>query len=87
MTWVAQGTSLAVIVPTVLIGTWVHARAGRVVWSAVIPIAAGGIVGGLIGGQVALAIDPTVLRRLFAVMLVITGIRMLRRSQRIAAEA
>ena len=73
----AQGTSLAVIVPTTIIGAYVHARAGRVVWRSVVPIAAGGIVGGLAGGQVALAIAPTVLRRMFAVLLVITAVRML----------
>ncbi len=73
----AQGTSLAVIVPTVIVGAWVHARAGRVVWRSAIPIGLGGIAGGLIGGMIALAIDADVLRRMFAVMLVLTAFRML----------
>ena len=73
----AQGTSLAVIVPTVLIGTYVHARRGRVVWSAALPVALGGVVGGLIGARIALAADPLVLRRLFAALLVVLAARLI----------
>ena len=73
----AQGTSLAVIVPTVLIGTYVHARKGRVVWSAVVPVAAGGVLGGLLGARLALATDPQLLRRLFAALLVVLAVRLI----------
>lgn len=73
----AQGTSLAVIVPTVLIGTYVHARRGRVVWAAALPVAAGGIVGGLLGARIALATDPQLLRRLFAALLVLLAARLI----------
>lgn len=78
----AQGTSLAVIVPTALVGTWVHARAGRVVWRHALPMGVAGIAGGIAGGAIALALDDAVLRRLFAVMLVLTAIRMLRSARR-----
>jgi uncharacterized membrane protein YfcA len=73
----AQGTSLAVIVPTVLIGTYVHTRRGRVVWAAALPVAAGGVLGGLLGARIALATDPELLRRLFAALLVILATRLI----------
>jgi uncharacterized membrane protein YfcA len=74
--YVAQGTSLAVIVPTAIVGTWLHARRGRVEWRVAFLIAAGGIVGGLLGSWAALSLDPDLLRRLFAVLLIAIAVRM-----------
>ncbi len=78
----AQGTSLAVIVPTTVIGAWVHARAGRVDWPTAIRLGLGGIAGGLTGAQVALGLDETLLRRMFAVFLAVMAVRMLLRKAR-----
>ena len=75
----AEGTSLAVILPTTAIAAWTHARAGRIEWPLAWRIGGFGIVGGLVGAQLALALDETLLRRLFAVLLVLVAIRMLRR--------
>jgi len=80
----AQGTSLAVIIPTAIIAALVHAREDRVVWPVAIPLGIGGIVGGLLGAQTALALSAPLLRRLFAVFLVIAAIRMLARTRRTA---
>jgi len=73
----AQGTSLAIILPTAMVGTYLHAKKGRVEWRVVLLIAAGGVVGGLIGSRAALALDPDLLRRMFAALLVAIAIRML----------
>ena len=78
---VAQGTSLAVIVPTAVVGAIVHARAARVVWSYAIPLGIAGVFGGMLGGSVALTLDETWLRRLFAAMLAITAIQVMTRSE------
>lgn len=77
----AQGTSLAVIVPTVLVGAVTHARAGRVDFKLAAAIGCGGVAGGLLGGWLAQDIDETLLRRLFSVLLLITAMRMLLRSR------
>lgn len=74
---VAQGTSLAIILPTAIVGTVLHARKGRVEWRVALLIAAGGVVGGLIGSRAALALDPDLLRRMFAALLVVIAARML----------
>ncbi len=78
----AQGTSLAVIIPTAIIATVVHARHGRVDWRAALPVAVGGAGGAVAGAALALRLDGEVLRRLFAVLLIALAIRMLLRARR-----
>jgi len=72
----AQGTSLAVILPTASVATIGHTRAGRVDWRLAIPTGVAGIVGGLIGAKTALAIDGEVLRRLFSIALFAISVRL-----------
>lgn len=75
----AQGTSLVTIVPTAVVASVAHARAGRVDWAMAGAIAAGGLVSGTLSGLLALATAPELLRRLFAAFLVVVAIRMLLR--------
>ena len=77
----AQGTSLAVIIPSTMVATYIHARAGRVDWQAAILLGAGGVVGGLVGAGAALALEATLLKRMFAGFLVIAAVRMLGRTR------
>lgn len=72
----AQGTSLAIIVPTTLIAAIVHARARRVMWRLMVFVASAGIVGAVVGAKTALVLDEAVLRRIFAVVLVLIAVRM-----------
>jgi uncharacterized membrane protein YfcA len=78
----AQGTSLAIILPTAIVSTLVHARAGRVVWPVAIPIGVAGLIGALLGARAAIALDPELLRRLFGILLVVIAARMLLRARR-----
>jgi len=76
----AQGTSLAIIVPTAIVGTITHARAGRVNWPVVAVVGAGGIFAAFGGAMLAQSMNEELLRRIFAVVLVILAIRMGRRT-------
>ena len=78
----AQGTSLAVIIPVAIVAATVHGRAGRVDWRTAALLGAGGIVGGLLGARLALSLEAPVLRKMFAVFLVLMAIRMLRKTTR-----
>lgn len=78
----AQGTSLALIIPTTIIATVVHARAGRVDWRTSALLAAGAIAGGFFGAEIALGLDDAVLRKLFGVLVALTALRMLRKTRR-----
>ena len=73
----AQGTSLIVIIPAAAAGSWTHFRHGRWTWRDVAALAAGGVLGALIGSATALAIDEDLLRRLFALLLLGIAARML----------
>lgn len=74
---VAQGTSLAAMVPTTLVAAVAHGRAGRIDWPVAAAVGVGGVVGGLTGAGWALSLDPLVLRRLFAGLLIVVAARML----------
>ncbi|HEX2883244.1 MAG TPA: sulfite exporter TauE/SafE family protein [Candidatus Limnocylindria bacterium] len=73
----AQGTSLAVIVPAAVLGSWTHHRGGRLVLRDAAALAVGGIAGALVGSFTALSLDEVLLRRLFAALLVLIALRML----------
>lgn len=72
----AQGTSLAIIVPTTIVAAVAHARAKRVMWPLMAIVAASGVVGAVAGARTALIMDEELLRRIFAVVLVVIAVRM-----------
>ena len=74
---VAQGTSLLVIIPAAIAGSWTHHRGGRLNLRDAAGVAAGGIVGAVLGSLLALGADDLVLRRLFALLLIASAVRML----------
>jgi uncharacterized membrane protein YfcA len=77
----AQGTSLALIIPTTIVATIVHARAGRVDWRISGLLALGAVGGGFLGAEVALALEAPVLRKMFGVLVAITALRMLHKTR------
>ena len=83
----AQGTSLAIIVPTALIATIGHARAGRVVWRVAAVTGLAGISGAVLGSLLAFELDEQVLRRVFAIVLVVLAVRMMVRAFRLRQAA
>jgi uncharacterized membrane protein YfcA len=83
----AQGTSLAIILPTAIIGTLTHARAGRVVWRVAYVTGGFGIMFALVGVQLAHSLDEEVLSKVFAVVLAVLAVRMTRRAWRLWSES
>ncbi len=73
---VAIGTSLAVIVPTALFGTLPNIASGNVQWRIFIIAAACTIVGSYLGAKISMNIDVSLLKKVFAVFLVLVAIRM-----------
>jgi len=78
----AQGTSLAVIVPTAVVAAITHSRRGQVDWRLALLLGGGGLAGGWAGARLALALDAPLLRMLFASFLVLMALRMLWRTWR-----
>jgi len=75
-TRLAFGTSLAVIIPTMISGALGHHRHGAVDWKAAAPMGCAAIFGGLAGGMVASHISGSVLRLFFAVFILVMAVRM-----------
>jgi uncharacterized membrane protein YfcA len=75
---IAQGTSLAAIVPTALVGAYTHDRRGNVDRRAVVWVGLAGASGAAIGAVVAVHLPRDLLARLFALMLLFAAWRMWR---------
>lgn len=79
---IAEGTSLAVVIPTALVGAWRHSRTGYTSWGTGTVLGVAGVLGGLGGAQLALLLEGVTLQRVFAVFLVVMAVRLLRESRR-----
>jgi uncharacterized membrane protein YfcA len=75
-TKLAIATSLAVIIPIAASGTVKHWSAGKVDWTIVVPMAVGGIVGGLAGAWLLDVFDPKWTKRALAVFWVVAAVRL-----------
>lgn len=73
---IAQGTSLAAVIPTAIVGGFTHIRQGNVVIHAAVWMGAGGAGGALIGALVAVEVPEQILARAFGVFLLFSAYRM-----------
>ncbi len=73
---VAVATSLAIIVPTAIAGVLVHSAAGRVDVRLFLICACFAVAGGILGSWLVGSVSAAVLRRLFAVVMLIVAVRM-----------
>jgi len=72
----AQGTSLAVIIPTALAGSMAHLRLGNIRFDLAVTVSAGGILGAALGALVGVMASDQMLMVLFAAYLLVTGVIM-----------
>ncbi|MDO9549900.1 MAG: sulfite exporter TauE/SafE family protein [Methanoregula sp.] len=75
-TRLAFGTSLAVMLPTMISGAAAHHSRGAVNWKAAIPMGCAAIFGGLAGGTLAAHLPGIVLRTFFAILIIVMAARM-----------
>lgn len=73
----AQGTTLALLIPPIGIFAFLsYYQKGFVDIKSAIIICIGFILGGLIGGKMAVDISENFLRKIFAILLILLGVRM-----------
>ncbi len=72
----AVGTSLAIIVPTAIVGATRHAGGHFVDWKVFIFAGIFTVIGGWIGAGISMGIDAAILRKIFAAFLVLVAIKM-----------
>lgn len=73
---VAHATSLAIILPTAVLGVATYARSGFVAWRAVLPIAGASMVGAAFGARLAVALPDELLRLGFGLFLIATAVQL-----------
>jgi uncharacterized protein len=71
----AQGTSLAAIIPTAIVGGITHLRQGNVRLDAAIWMGGGGVIGAVIGALIAVDLPSSFLARLFGGFLLFSAYR------------
>lgn len=75
--YVAQGTTLAILIPPIgILAVWKYYQNGYVDIKTAAVICVGFIIGGYLGSITAVNIPQVTLRKIFAAVLVILGIRM-----------
>ncbi|MEB3211897.1 MAG: sulfite exporter TauE/SafE family protein [Leptolyngbyaceae bacterium] len=75
---IAQGTTLALLVPPIgILGAWAYYQQGFVNVKAALLICLGFVLGGLIGAKFAVNVDPNVLKRIFGGAMLAIAIRMI----------
>ena len=73
----AKGTSLAVIIPTAVMGTWRNMKRGNVDVAVAVASGLAGVVSAFLGGLISVAMSESLSNTLFAVLLVVVAARML----------
>jgi uncharacterized protein len=73
----AIGTSLAVIIPTAIMGTYKHYDIGNVNWKVALALAPMAILGGFVGAWLTQPIHAEILKRAFGGLLIVVGLRLL----------
>lgn len=83
----AQGTSLAAIIPTAVVGGVTHMRQGNVVYEAALWMGAGGVGGAVLGALLAAHVPEGILARLFAAFLFANAFALIRGALRKPVDA
>lgn len=77
----AEATSLLAIVPVAMLGTWRQRRTGEVRWADALGLGVASILTAVLGALAADALPERVLRAGFAVLLLVTALRLWRGSR------
>jgi uncharacterized protein len=72
----AVGTSLAIIVPTALVGAIRHAQGNYINWNVFLFATLFAVVGGFIGAGISMNIDVGMIRKIFALFMILAAIKM-----------
>ena len=74
---VAVGTSLAVIIPTALVGSFQHYQQGNLAWRTALMLAPTAMLGGFSGAWLTKHIDSSDLKKMFGGFLVLVGLKLI----------
>lgn len=74
----AQGTSLAMLsLPVAFVGAFNYYKEGHVNWKIALMLAATFVFGGYLGSKVALGMDMNVIKKIFAIFMIVVAVKYL----------
>lgn len=74
----AQGTSLAMLsLPVAFIGAYNYYKEGQVNWKIALILAVAFVAGGYFGSKVALGLDANIIKKVFAVFMIVIAVKYL----------
>ena len=74
---VAVATSLAVIIPSAVVGVWKHSQQNLIDWPLVLGVFVLAIVGAYLGAALNHQLSSQAVQRIFGVMMVLVGVKMI----------
>ncbi|WZL74580.1 sulfite exporter TauE/SafE family protein [Clostridiaceae bacterium 35-E11] len=72
----SHATAISIILPLALVSSFIYIRHGIIVWDVTLKIVLGGIIGGYIGANLLPKIPEGILRKIFAVFMIVAALRM-----------
>lgn len=72
----AHATAISVILPLALVSSFIYIKHGIIVWDVTLKIVTGGAIGGYIGAKLLPKIPEAMLRKIFAVFMIVAALRM-----------
>ncbi|WP_432664082.1 sulfite exporter TauE/SafE family protein [Wukongibacter baidiensis] len=72
----AHATTISVILPLAIVSTYIYYRSGIMSLGITLKVAMGGVVGGYVGAKLLNKIPSSILRKAFAVFMMIAAFRM-----------
>lgn len=72
----AIGTSLAIVIPTAMVGMLKYWKAGMVDWKLVAAIAVFSVVGSWIGASLSLKLSPALIKKIYALFLAVLALKL-----------
>lgn len=73
---VAVATSLAVIIPSAIVGVWKHSQQNLIDWPLVLGVFATAIIGAYCGAALNHQLSSNAVQKIFGVMLILVGAKM-----------
>jgi len=74
----AQGTTLALLsIPVSLVAALNYTKAGLIDWKIAVILAVGFVIGGYFGSKIAVNLDATIMKKMFAVLMILLAAKML----------